>query len=176
MWCIFNFSLMLGKIEGRRKRGWQRTRWLDSTTNSMNTSLSQQAPGDGEGQRGLTCCRSWGHRVKHEWVTEQHQIWCSRLPMWLPSEEPDCHCRRPKKRSLDAWVGKTPWRRAWQPIPVFLPGESHGQRSQGLQFTGSQRVRHDWAGLARASCAYVLTKLCPERSCLFVAAGVLCFI
>ena len=26
------------------------------------------------------------------------------------------------------WVGKIPWRRAWQPTPVFLPGESHGQR------------------------------------------------
>ena len=25
--------------------------------------------------------------------------------------------------------GKTPWRRAWQPTPVFLPGDSHGQRS-----------------------------------------------
>ena len=30
---------------------------------------------------------------------------------------------------LNPWVGKIPWRRAWQPIPVFLPGESHGQRS-----------------------------------------------
>ena len=27
------------------------------------------------------------------------------------------------------WVGKIPWRRAWQPTPVFMPGESHGQRS-----------------------------------------------
>ena len=30
---------------------------------------------------------------------------------------------------LNPWVGKIPWRRAWQPTPVFLPGESHGQRS-----------------------------------------------
>ena len=30
---------------------------------------------------------------------------------------------------FDTWVGKIPWRRAWQPTPVFLPGESHGQRS-----------------------------------------------
>ena len=30
---------------------------------------------------------------------------------------------------LDPWVGKIPCRRAWQPTPVFLPGESHGQRS-----------------------------------------------
>ena len=34
-----------------------------------------------------------------------------------------------KRRRFDPWVGKIPWRRAWQPIPVFLPGESHGQRS-----------------------------------------------
>ena len=34
-------TLMLGKIEGRRKRRWQRTRWLDSITNSMNMSLSK---------------------------------------------------------------------------------------------------------------------------------------
>ena len=43
-------------------------------------------------------------------------------------------------QSLDQ---KIPWRRAWQPTPVFLPGEFHGQRS--LQSMGSQRVRHDWA-------------------------------
>ena len=30
---------------------------------------------------------------------------------------------------FDPWVGKIPWRRAWQPTPVFLPGKSHGQRS-----------------------------------------------
>ena len=35
-------------------------------------------------------------------------------------------CRRP---GFDPWVGKIPWRRKWQPTPVFLPGKSHGQRS-----------------------------------------------
>ena len=41
---------------------------------------------------------------------------------------------------------KTPWRRKWQPMPVFLPGESHGQRSlMGyIQSMGSQRIRHNW--------------------------------
>jgi len=40
--------------------------------------------------------------------------------------------------------GKIRWRREWQPTPVFLPGESHGQRSPGkLQPTGSQGVGHD---------------------------------
>ena len=52
-------------------------------------------------------------------------------------------CRR---CGFNPWVGKIPWRRAWQPTPVFLPGESHGQRSLvGLQSMGSQRVGHDWA-------------------------------
>jgi len=35
---------------------------------------------------------------------------------------PTCYCRK-------CWIGKTPWSRAWQPTPVFLPRESHGQRS-----------------------------------------------
>ena len=39
---------------------------------------------------------------------------------------------------------KTPWRRAWQPTPVFLPGESQ-RILGGLQSMGSQRVGHDWA-------------------------------
>ena len=35
-------------------------------------------------------------------------------------------CRRP---GFSSWIGKIPWKRAWQPTPVFLPGESHGQRN-----------------------------------------------
>ena len=56
---------------------------------------------------------------------------------------PYLQCRRP---GSDPWVGKIPWRRAWQPTPVFLPGESHGQRSlTGCRPWASQRVRHEWA-------------------------------
>ena len=36
---------------------------------------------------------------------------------------------RCKRHGVNLWVGKIPWRRAWQFTPVFLPGESHGQRS-----------------------------------------------
>ena len=47
---------------------------------------------------------------------------------------------------LDLWVGKIPWRRKWQPTPVFLPGESHGQRSlAGYSPSGHKRVRHNLA-------------------------------
>ena len=48
------------------------------------------------------------------------------LPWWLSGKESTCQCRRHK---FDPWVGKVPWRRKWQPTPVFLPGKSHGRRS-----------------------------------------------
>ena len=35
----------------------------------------------------------------------------------------------PRRPVFDPWVRKIPWRREWQPIPVFLPRKSHGQRS-----------------------------------------------
>ena len=51
------------------------------------------------------------------------------FPGGTSDEEPTCQCRRWKRRGFDPWIGKIPWRKAWQPTPVFLPGESHGQRS-----------------------------------------------
>ena len=44
-------------------------------------------------------------------------------------KELTCQSRRLKRRGFDPWVGKIPWRRAWQPVPVFLLWEFHGQRS-----------------------------------------------
>ena len=47
------------------------------------------------------------------------------------------------KPGFDPWIGKIPWRRAWGPTPVFLPEESHGQRSWRAASMGWQRVGHD---------------------------------
>ena len=47
----------------------------------------------------------------------------------LSGEEPTCQCRRHRRLQFSLWVQKIPWKRAWQPTPVFLPGESQGQRS-----------------------------------------------
>ena len=60
------------------------------------------------------------------------------LPWWPTSKEPTYQCRR---HGFSPWVEKIPWRRKWQPTPVFLPGKPHGQRSLAGQSRGSQKSR-----------------------------------
>ena len=55
-------TMMLGGIGGRRRRGRQRTRWLDGFTDSMDVSVSELRPGDGDEQGGLACCDSWSRK------------------------------------------------------------------------------------------------------------------
>ena len=69
------------------------------------------------------------------WVLTSISVFCLILPhtAWhIPDDasgkKPTCQCRRQERCRFNPWVGKIPWRRAWQPAPVFLPGESHGQR------------------------------------------------
>ena len=57
----FAKTLMPGKIEGRRRRGRQRMRWLDGITDLMGHE-SEQAPGVGDGQGSLVCCSPWGQK------------------------------------------------------------------------------------------------------------------
>ena len=51
------------------------------------------------------------------------------LLWWLSGREFAFQCRSLRRCVVDPWVRKSPCRRAWQPTPVFLPGESHEQRS-----------------------------------------------
>ena len=63
-------------------------------------------------------------------------------------KEPASQCRSRKRRKFNPWVRKIPWRRAWQPTSVLLPGESHGQRSLAGYSPQSHKMRHDWSNLA----------------------------
>ena len=58
----FENTLMLGSIEGRRRRGGQRMRWLDGITDSMDIEF-ESTPGVVDRQGCLVCCSSWGRRV-----------------------------------------------------------------------------------------------------------------
>ena len=53
-------TLMLAKIEGKRRKGQQKLRWLDHIIDSMDVNLSKFCPlGDSRGQRSLACCSPW---------------------------------------------------------------------------------------------------------------------
>ena len=64
-----------------------------------------------------------------------------RLPWWLSGKESTCQCRRCR---FNSWLREIPWRRKWQPTPLFLPGKSHGQRSLVVYSPwGCKRVKHN---------------------------------
>ena len=81
------------------------------------------------------------------------------LPWWLSGKESICQYKRCR---FDSWVGKIPWRRKWQPTPVFTPGESHGQRSLGTTVQGVAKsqtqlsennnlIQYDWVLIKRGN-------------------------
>src|SRR5574340_433307 len=53
----------------------------------------------------------------------------SGLPWWLSGKNKKYICLQCRSGRFNLWVKKIPWKRKWQPTPVFLPGKSHGQRS-----------------------------------------------
>ena len=103
---------------------------------SQKAELSQ-SPEESSPERGvissLRCC----------WEVSRD------FPGGASSKEPACQCRRRKRHKFNPWVWKIPWRRKWQPIPVFLSGESHKQRVFVGYSPQCCRVRHDWSNLAQ---------------------------
>ena len=80
------------------------------------------------------------HSVLREKLAKQV---LSGLPDGSGSKESACQCRR---CGFDPWVGKIPWRRKCQPIPVFLPGEFHGQ---GAWWAIVHGLTKSWTWLSR---------------------------
>ena len=88
------------------------------------------------------------------------------FPGSASSREPACQCRSRKRHGFSPWFGKISWRRAWQPTPVFLPGESHGQRNlMGYSLWGRKRVRHD-LGTKQQWIVSALTKYLSSQGAL----------
>ena len=110
---------------------------------------------------GRTGCpgMQWGERwlrgAEHQLrsgrraVNQTQVLWCWGFPGGAVVRESTCQHRTRRRRGFDPWVGKIPWKRTWQPTPVFLPGKSHGQRSL-VDYSpcnsprGHERVGHDW--------------------------------
>ena len=83
-------------------------------------------PGESHGQKVIV------HGISESDMTEQLTTMATKargFPGGASDKVPAYQHRRHKRLGFHPWVRKIVWRRAWQPTPVFLPGESHGQRS-----------------------------------------------
>ena len=90
----------------------------------------------------------------------------SGFPSGSAGEESVCQCRRHRRRGVDPWVGKIPWRREQRPSLVFLPGKFHRQRSlvatvHAVARRQTQLSTHAFIISGRTLCSDLFTTLSP---------------
>ena len=99
-------------------------------------------------------------KPKHSYFKD---LWICSVPLTSLSsvgKESACNVGRPW---LDSWVGKIPWRRKWQPIPVLLPGEFPGQRSLASDCFISEYLQVSFL-LVFNFLSCVVSFICPDFS------------
>ena len=100
--------------------------------------------------------------VQYTYIYVFVQVFCIYMVYTRSSQvtqsgkEPSCQCRRYRRRRFDPWIRKIPWRRAQKPTPVFLPGESNGQRSlMGYSPQGCKKL--DTTEATQHTCTVICT-------------------
>ena len=90
-------------------------------------------------------------RTRLMWLSSSSSSDKMDFPDSSAGKESACQCRRCRRHRFGHWVGRSPWRRKWQPTLVFLACTIPWKEEPGeLQAKGSQRVRHDWVDTTEA--------------------------
>ena len=134
-------TLLLGAIGGRRRKGWQRMRWLDGITNSTDLSFGKLWELVMDREAWCAVIHGGSQRVGHNWVTELNwtELTLYLGAQWERIQQPSRRCR------FDPRVGKIPLEEEMATHSI-LPGKSLEQRCLvGYSLWGHKRVSHDRA-------------------------------